>query len=63
MIFITKKKSRKTNHRSNEKGGTIPTLSGQILLGRSKEFVIPSFNVINIHEIYEIICNTCINVR
>jgi hypothetical protein len=33
-----------------KKGGTIPTLSGQILLGRSKEFVILSLNVINTHE-------------
>jgi hypothetical protein len=57
MIFITK-----ANHHSNEKSRTIPTLSGQIPLegvGNSQ----PSSNIINTHERYEIICNTCVNVR
>ncbi len=57
MIFITK-----TNHHSNEKSRTMPTLSGQIPLWKSKECTIPSSNIINTHERYEIICNTCVNV-
>jgi hypothetical protein len=31
--------------------------------GRSREFAIPSSSIINTHEKYEIICNTCVNVR
>jgi hypothetical protein len=58
MIFITE-----TNHHSNEKSKTIPTLSGQIPFGRSREFTIPSSNIINTHERYEIICNTFVNAR
>jgi hypothetical protein len=58
MIFMTK-----ANHHSNEKGRTIPALSGQIPFGRNREFVIPSFNIINTHKRYEIICNTCVSAR
>jgi len=57
MIFIIKE-----NHHSNEKGKTISTLSGQIPLWRNREFAIPSPNIINTHERYEIICNTGVNV-
>jgi hypothetical protein len=58
MIFITK-----TNHHSNEKGRTISALSGQTPSRRSREFPIPSSNIINTHERYEIICNTCVSAH
>jgi hypothetical protein len=58
MIFITK-----ANHHSNEKGRTIPALkwSNPPLEGAG-EFTIPS-SIINTHERYEIICNTCVSAR